>query len=40
MCIRDRFEAEEDDGPLHRIGVDRDRFESDLVTALEPFTKN
>jgi hypothetical protein len=34
------FEAEEDDGPLHRIGVDRDRFESDLVTALEPFTKN
>jgi ATP-dependent Clp protease ATP-binding subunit ClpA len=34
------FEVEEDDGPLHRIGVDRERFESDLVTALEPFTKN
>jgi Clp amino terminal domain, pathogenicity island component len=34
------LEAEEVDGPLHRIGVDRDRFESDLVTALLPFTKN
>jgi Clp amino terminal domain, pathogenicity island component len=34
------FDAEDDDGPLHRLGVDRDRFESDLVTALEPFTKN
>ncbi len=34
------FESEDDDGPLHRLGVDRDRFESDLVTALEPFTKN
>lgn len=34
------FEAEEDDGPLHRVGVDRERFESDLVTALEHFTKN
>ncbi len=34
------FEAEDDDGPLHRLGVDRDRFESDLVTALEQFTKN
>ncbi len=32
------FEVE--DGPLHRMGADRDRFESDLVTALEPFTKN
>ncbi len=32
--------AEDDDGPLHRIGVDRDRFESELVTALEQFTKN
>ncbi len=30
------FEGEDDDGPLHRLGVDRDRFESDLVTALEP----
>jgi hypothetical protein len=34
------FEAEGDDGPLHRMGADRDRFESDLVTALEPFTKS
>ena len=34
------FEVEDDDGPLHRLGVDRDRFEGDLVTALEPFTKN
>lgn len=34
------FEIEADDGPLHRVGVDRDRFESDLVTALEQFTKN
>lgn len=33
-------EAEEDDGLLHRLGVDRDRFESDLATALEPFTKS
>jgi hypothetical protein len=32
------LEAEDDDGPLHRLGVDKDRFESDLVTALEPFT--
>jgi hypothetical protein len=34
------FEAEEDDGPLHRLGVDRDRFERELAAALEPFTKN
>jgi ATP-dependent Clp protease ATP-binding subunit ClpA len=34
------LEAEGDDGPLHRLGADRDRFESELVTALEPFTKN
>ena len=33
------FEAEDDDGPLHRLGVDRDRFERELVAALEPFTK-
>lgn len=33
------LEAEGDDGPLHRLGADRDRFERDLVTALEPFTK-
>ncbi len=34
------LEAEEDDGPLHRLGVDKDRFENDVVTALEQFTKN
>ncbi len=34
------FEAEDDAGPLHRLGVDRDRFEGDLVTALAPLTKN
>ncbi|OBA91967.1 hypothetical protein A5662_21560 [Mycobacteriaceae bacterium 1482268.1] len=33
------FEAEEDDGPLHRLGLDRDRFERELVTALDQFTK-
>jgi ATP-dependent Clp protease ATP-binding subunit ClpA len=33
------LEAEEDDGVLHRLGVDKDRFESDLAAALEPFTK-
>jgi ATP-dependent Clp protease ATP-binding subunit ClpA len=30
----------EDDGPLHALGVDKDRFESDLVGALEQFTKS
>jgi ATP-dependent Clp protease ATP-binding subunit ClpA len=34
------LEAEEKDGILHRLGVDKDRFESDLASALEPFTKN
>jgi ATP-dependent Clp protease ATP-binding subunit ClpA len=34
------LEAEEEDGPLHRLGVDRDRFERDLTAALEPFTKS
>jgi Clp amino terminal domain, pathogenicity island component len=34
------IEAEDDEGPLHRLGVDKDRFESDLVNALEQFTKN
>ncbi len=34
------LEAEEDDGPLHGLGVDKERFESDLVTALEPFAKD
>jgi ClpA/ClpB-like protein len=34
------FEEEDDTGPLHRLGVDRNRFESELVAALEQFTKN
>lgn len=34
------YEAEDDDGCLHRIGVDKDRFETELVAALEQFTKN
>ncbi len=34
------LEAEDDDGPLHRLGVERERFEQDLRTALEPFTKS
>lgn len=34
------WEAEDDDGPLHRVGVDKDRFESEFVAALEVFTKN
>lgn len=32
------WEAEDDDGPLHRIGVDKDRFESELLSALQAFT--
>lgn len=32
------WEAEDDDGVLHGLGMDRDRFEADLVAALEPFT--
>ena len=34
------LESEDDDGPLHRLGVDKDRFEADLATALAPFTKS
>jgi ATP-dependent Clp protease ATP-binding subunit ClpA len=34
------LDAEEDDGALHRLGADRDRFETDLAAALEPFTKS
>lgn len=34
------LEEEDDDGPLHRLGVDRDRFERDLVDALDQFTKH
>ena len=30
----------QDDGPLHGLGVDKDRFERDLVVALEQFTKS
>ena len=26
------LEAEDDDGPLHRLGVDKDRFECELVS--------
>ncbi|MGE2690002.1 Clp protease N-terminal domain-containing protein [Mycolicibacterium pulveris] len=33
------LEAEDDDGVLHGLGVDRDRFETELAAALEPFTK-
>jgi ATP-dependent Clp protease ATP-binding subunit ClpA len=33
------YEAEDDDGTLHRLGVDRDRFERELVDALESYTK-
>jgi hypothetical protein len=32
-------EAEDDDGTLHRLGVDRDRFERELIAALESITK-
>jgi hypothetical protein len=34
------LEEEGDNGVLHSLGVDKDRFETDLATALEPFTKN
>ncbi|OBI72799.1 Clp protease N-terminal domain-containing protein [Mycobacterium sp. E740] len=34
------WETDDDDGPLHRLGVDMDRFESELVAALEAFTTN
>jgi ATP-dependent Clp protease ATP-binding subunit ClpA len=34
------LEAEDGDGPLHGLGVDRDRFERELSAALEPFTKS
>ncbi|ORA31309.1 Clp protease N-terminal domain-containing protein [Mycobacterium aquaticum] len=33
------FEAEPDDGALHRLGVDPQRLETDLAAALEPFIK-
>jgi Clp amino terminal domain, pathogenicity island component len=33
------LEAEDGDGPLHSLGVDKDRVESELVAALESLTK-
>ena len=33
------YEAEDDDGALHQLGVDRDRFERELIAALESYTK-
>ena len=33
------FEAEDDDGPLHRLGVDKARMEADLATALQSFAR-
>jgi ATP-dependent Clp protease ATP-binding subunit ClpA len=33
------YEAEDDDGTLHQLGVDTDRFERELVAALESYTK-
>jgi hypothetical protein len=33
------YEAEDEDGPLHQLGVDKDRFERELVAALEAYTK-
>jgi ATP-dependent Clp protease ATP-binding subunit ClpA len=32
-------EAEDDDGTLHQLGVDKDRFERELVAALESISK-
>ncbi len=34
------YEAEDDDGTLHRLGVDRDRFERELTDALASYTKS
>ncbi|MDT5018279.1 MAG: hypothetical protein QOD39_4439 [Mycobacterium sp.] len=34
------LEAEDGDGPLHRLGVDKIRVEHDVLAALEPFTKS
>jgi Clp amino terminal domain, pathogenicity island component len=33
------YEEEDDNGTLHQLGVDKDRFESELVAALESITK-
>jgi hypothetical protein len=34
------YEEEDDDGTLHQLGVDKDRFETELVAALESITKS
>jgi hypothetical protein len=34
------YEVEDDGGTLHRLGVDRDRFERELIEALESYTKS
>jgi hypothetical protein len=34
------YEAEDDGGTLHQLGVDRDRFERELVEALKSYTKS
>ena len=34
------YEEEGDDGTLHQLGVDKDRFERELVAALESITKS
>jgi ATP-dependent Clp protease ATP-binding subunit ClpA len=34
------YEEEDDDGTLHQLGVDKDRFETELVSALESITKS
>jgi ATP-dependent Clp protease ATP-binding subunit ClpA len=33
------YEEEGEGGTLHQLGVDKDRFERELVAALESFTK-
>jgi ATP-dependent Clp protease ATP-binding subunit ClpA len=33
------LETEDDDGPLHRLGVDKARAEADLVAALQTLTR-
>jgi hypothetical protein len=34
------LESEDDDGPLHRLGVDKAKVEADLVRTLQSFTQN
>jgi hypothetical protein len=33
------YEAEDDDGTLHQLGVHKDRFERELVDTLASYTK-